>query len=164
MTPRSSGSRAPFRLVYSVRDPSSILYGEELTARSGGEIEAAILYSRRAPAGHRRPPGRITAADLVAAEPAAAEPAAGRAAAGWAAPGRAAADLAAPGLAEADQAASGLAEAERAAGGWAAAERPAVYVCGPSGFVAAAADLLTAAGHDPQRIRTERFGPGGGGR
>jgi ferredoxin-NADP reductase len=33
-----------------------------------------------------------------------------------------------------------------------------VYVCGPNSFVAAVADLLIAAGHDPESIRTERFG------
>jgi ferredoxin-NADP reductase len=38
-------------------------------------------------------------------------------------------------------------------------ENPAVYVCGPTGFVEAAADLLVAAGHDPGRVKTERFGP-----
>ncbi|GAA1126495.1 ferredoxin reductase [Kribbella jejuensis] len=32
------------------------------------------------------------------------------------------------------------------------------YVCGPTAFVEAVADLLVAAGHDPARIRTERFG------
>jgi ferredoxin-NADP reductase len=31
-------------------------------------------------------------------------------------------------------------------------------VCGPTPFVETVADLLTAAGHDPARIRTERFG------
>ena len=41
---------------------------------------------------------------------------------------------------------------------------PTCYVCGPTGFVEAAADLLVAAGHDAARIRTERFGPTGGGR
>ncbi len=35
---------------------------------------------------------------------------------------------------------------------------PVSYVCGPTGFVEAAADLLVASGHDPARIRTERFG------
>ncbi len=35
---------------------------------------------------------------------------------------------------------------------------PAVFVCGPTGFVEAAARALVASGHDPQRIRTERFG------
>lgn len=39
-----------------------------------------------------------------------------------------------------------------------ASERPSVYVCGPTGFVEAVADLLVAAGHPPDRIRTERFG------
>lgn len=39
-----------------------------------------------------------------------------------------------------------------------AAEHPSVYVCGPTGFVEAVADLLVAAGHPPDRIRTERFG------
>ncbi|MEV0355895.1 ferredoxin reductase [Nocardia sp. NPDC050697] len=33
------------------------------------------------------------------------------------------------------------------------------YVCGPNGFVEAAAALLVELGHDPARIRTERFGP-----
>jgi len=35
-------------------------------------------------------------------------------------------------------------------------------VCGPTGFVEAAADLLIDAGHDPRAIKTERFGPSGG--
>ncbi len=41
---------------------------------------------------------------------------------------------------------------------------PTCYVCGPTGFVELVADLLVAAGHDTKRIRTERFGPTGGGR
>ncbi len=36
---------------------------------------------------------------------------------------------------------------------------PRVYVCGPSGFVEAAAGILIAKGHDSGTIRTERFGP-----
>jgi ferredoxin-NADP reductase len=36
------------------------------------------------------------------------------------------------------------------------------YVCGPTPFVEAVADLLVAAGHDPARVKTERFGPTGG--
>jgi ferredoxin-NADP reductase len=38
-------------------------------------------------------------------------------------------------------------------------ENPAIFVCGPSGFVEAASDLLVAAGHAPGAIKTERFGP-----
>jgi ferredoxin-NADP reductase len=38
---------------------------------------------------------------------------------------------------------------------------PAIFVCGPNGFVDAAADLLVAAGHPPGAIKTERFGATG---
>jgi ferredoxin-NADP reductase len=44
---------------------------------------------------------------------------------------------------------------------WPPADKPAVFVCGPSGFVETAASLLVEAGHDPAAIRTERFGPTG---
>jgi ferredoxin-NADP reductase len=46
--------------------------------------------------------------------------------------------------------------------GWPPSEHPLVYVCGPSGFVETAASALVALGHEPGRIRTERFGPTGG--
>jgi ferredoxin-NADP reductase len=36
-----------------------------------------------------------------------------------------------------------------------------VYVCGPTGFVETASELLLAGGQDPATIRTERFGPTG---
>jgi ferredoxin-NADP reductase len=39
--------------------------------------------------------------------------------------------------------------------------RPRIYVCGPNGFVEAAANWLVELGHAPDRIRTERFGPTG---
>ncbi|HKD99117.1 MAG TPA: ferredoxin reductase [Micromonosporaceae bacterium] len=48
------------------------------------------------------------------------------------------------------------------AGGWPADLAPRIFVCGPTGFVETVADLLVDAGHDPGRIRTERFGPTGG--
>ena len=44
---------------------------------------------------------------------------------------------------------------------WSPTERPLVFVCGPSGFVEAAANALVELGHDAARIRTERFGPTG---
>ncbi len=46
--------------------------------------------------------------------------------------------------------------------GWPADFAPVSYVCGPTGFVEAVSDILVALGHDPGRIRTERFGPSGG--
>jgi ferredoxin-NADP reductase len=42
------------------------------------------------------------------------------------------------------------------------AAAPRIFVCGPTGFVERAADLLVALGHDPRAIRAERFGPSGG--
>jgi ferredoxin-NADP reductase len=44
---------------------------------------------------------------------------------------------------------------------WPPAEQPLIFVCGPSGFVEAAAAALVDSGHDARRIRTERFGPTG---
>lgn len=41
---------------------------------------------------------------------------------------------------------------------WDAQSGPAVYVCGPTGFVEHVADALVRLGHAPGRIRTERFG------
>jgi ferredoxin-NADP reductase len=42
------------------------------------------------------------------------------------------------------------------------AERPRAYLCGPTPFVEAAAEALVQLGHDPRRVKTERFGPTGG--
>jgi ferredoxin-NADP reductase len=46
--------------------------------------------------------------------------------------------------------------------GWPPSVRPHCYVCGPTPFVEAVANALVALGHDPARVRTERFGPTGG--
>ena len=111
-TRRAAGSGVPFRLVYSVRTPADGYYRPELGRPDPG-LEIACLYTRSAPPGWPRPPGRLTRADLTA-------------------------------------------------DGWAPRDAPACYVCGPTGFVEAAADLLVAIGHHAARIRTERFGPTGG--
>jgi ferredoxin-NADP reductase len=44
---------------------------------------------------------------------------------------------------------------------WLPSESPLTYVCGPTSFVEVAASVLVGLGHDPGRIRTERFGPTG---
>lgn len=51
--------------------------------------------------------------------------------------------------------------ADLTAHGWPADLEPACFVCGPTGFVEAVADLLVGLGHDTRRIKTERFGPTG---
>ncbi|MDW5322651.1 ferredoxin reductase [Plantactinospora sp. KLBMP9567] len=45
--------------------------------------------------------------------------------------------------------------------GWPAELEPVNFVCGPTGFVEAVSDILVALGHEPRRIKTERFGPTG---
>jgi len=42
------------------------------------------------------------------------------------------------------------------------AEKPRAYVCGPTPFVEAAAAALVQLGHEPESVKTERFGPTGG--
>lgn len=45
-----------------------------------------------------------------------------------------------------------------AAATWSTDLDPLMFVCGPTGFVEAVADTLVALGHDPARVKTERFG------
>ncbi|WP_112134520.1 ferredoxin reductase [Glycomyces dulcitolivorans] len=63
---REAASRAPFRLIYSVRTPADVIYADELTHPriADGGLETAILYTRKAPESSRRPPARIGLADL----------------------------------------------------------------------------------------------------
>ena len=111
---RDGISRAPFRLIYSMRTPVDRIYDHELQRRAteNGELEIRFIYTRTAPEDETRPVGRIAADDLVS-------------------------------------------------DGWAPESSPTVYVCGPTGFVEGVSDLLVGLGHDPGRIKTERFGPSG---
>jgi ferredoxin-NADP reductase len=45
---------------------------------------------------------------------------------------------------------------------WPPDESPLAFVCGPTPLVEAVAAALVALGHDPARVKTERFGPTGG--
>jgi ferredoxin-NADP reductase len=110
---RETGSQAPLRLLYSVRDPDSVLYRDELAGLERDGVDIRYVFTRQAPQGWPRPPGRLDAGLLAAT-------------------------AFAPEL------------------------EPTTYVCGPTGFVEGVANLLVAAGQDPRRVRTERFGPSGG--
>ncbi len=50
-----------------------------------------------------------------------------------------------------------------AEGGFPPAAEPKVFVCGPTPMVEAVAEALVGLGHEPGRVKTERFGPTGGG-
>jgi ferredoxin-NADP reductase len=44
---------------------------------------------------------------------------------------------------------------------WPVEERPLTFICGPTPFVETAAASMVTLGHEPGRIKTERFGPTG---
>ena len=46
--------------------------------------------------------------------------------------------------------------------GWTPDESPLTFVCGPTSFVEGVADALVRLGHEPARVKTERFGATGG--
>jgi ferredoxin-NADP reductase len=59
-------SSAPFRLLYSVREPAAVFYGEELrTLADRGIVRITQAYTRAVPQDWPLPPGRINA-DLIA--------------------------------------------------------------------------------------------------
>jgi ferredoxin-NADP reductase len=110
----SADGSAPFRLLYSVREPEAVFYRNELRALSDQDHSVIVTYAytRVAPKDWPRPPARIDAA-LVAT------------------------------------------------GTWPPADVPTSYVCGPTSFVESTTELLITAGHNRQKIRTERFGATG---
>src|SRR5262249_4063450 len=63
----SAASTAPFRLLYSVREPGAIFYREELEVLSGrgGSVVVTYAYTRATPTDWPRPASRIDA-QLVA--------------------------------------------------------------------------------------------------
>ena len=60
----SAGSTAPFRLLYSVREPEAVLYRDELQAVSDRDhsLNLTYAYTRATPKCWPRPPGRIDTA------------------------------------------------------------------------------------------------------
>lgn len=60
----SAGSTAPFRLLYSVREPGAVYYRDELQALIDQDhpVTLTYAYTRVAPQGWPRPPSRIDAA------------------------------------------------------------------------------------------------------
>lgn len=111
----ATGSRVPFRLIYSVRSAADVYYADELRRRVRDDhgLDVSFVYTRSAPEGWAGPVGRLGVAHVNTH-------------------------------------------------GWPADFGPACFVCGPTGFVETVADILVALGHDPRRVKTERFGPTGG--
>lgn len=56
----AAGSAAPFRLLYSVREPAAVFYGDELQSLTENQgLSLSYAYTRVAPKDWPRPPGRI---------------------------------------------------------------------------------------------------------
>jgi ferredoxin-NADP reductase len=108
---RATGSRTPFRLIYSVRAPEELYYADELRRPEPG-VDVTYVFTRKTPEDWPTPPGRLSVAEVNT-------------------------------------------------GGWPPDFEPSCFVCGPTGFVEAVANILVALGHDPRRVKTERFGPSG---
>ena len=105
--------RGPMRLLYSARSPGTLLYATEFAARMRCQDPTSavtVLYTRTAPDGEPRLPGRLTTSDI---------------------------------------------------GTYGLPPLPGTrcYVCGSTGFVEAAIELLIEAGFAADNIRAERFGP-----
>ncbi|GAA1086308.1 ferredoxin reductase [Nocardiopsis metallicus] len=109
---RRTGSKALFRVLYSLRTPDDRYYRSELKPTTGPGVDVFLAYTRTAPEGSVRGAKRLSVADLNTH-------------------------------------------------GFPAEFAPVCFVCGPTGFVETVADALVALGHDPRRIRTERYGSGG---
>ena len=66
---RAASGSAPFRLLYSVREPGAVLYGDELRRRSENDhsVSLTYAYTRATPKDWPRPPGRVDAALIAEA-------------------------------------------------------------------------------------------------
>ena len=109
-----ASSTAPFRLLYSLREPGATFYREELDALLAQHPSVIVnyAYTRAVPKDWPGPPGRVDQ-DLIARVT------------------------------------------------WPANLNATCYVCGPTGFVESVAEFLGMNGNQPDKIRTERFGPTG---
>lgn len=63
----ASGDPTPFRLLYSVRSPGDVFFGDELRALEGDRLRLDLVYTRTAPPESTTAPGRLTAETLRAA-------------------------------------------------------------------------------------------------
>jgi ferredoxin-NADP reductase len=65
----AADSSAPFRLLYSVREPAAVFYRDELLVLSdqGRGVTLTYAYTRAAPKNWQRSPGRIDAALIASA-------------------------------------------------------------------------------------------------
>jgi ferredoxin-NADP reductase len=139
------------QLIYSARTPDDVIYADELSRRSrlSPLIVVTYLYTRLTR--WRKTPAEVTPDSQVTGVPKH----------GGLFSRHPAAPAAAQGLPPVHGYAGRLSADVLAKTAFPPELHPAVFACGPSGFVEAASDLLVAAGFPAASIKTERFGPTG---
>jgi ferredoxin-NADP reductase len=157
--------QVPVRLIYSARTTADVIYENELAERSRvSPLSVTSLYTRSAPPGTTPAHG---AAGLFHGVAGLFRGAAGKAEARASSPAEPTPrDSGAAQLGPAQLGASGSTVAYSGrlsadvlfAQAFPPKETPAIFVCGPNGFVDAASTLLENAGYPAGAIRTERFG------
>jgi ferredoxin-NADP reductase len=145
-------SRTSVQLIYSARTPDDVIYADELSerVRASPLIVVTYLYTRLTR--WRKTPAKVTPDSRVTSVPKH-----GRLFSRH--PASAAEPAAAPVLPPVHGYAGRLSADVLAKTAFPPELHPAVYACGPSGFVEAASELLVAAGFPATTIKTERFGP-----
>ena len=145
-------SKSLVQLIYSVRTPDDVIYAAELSklTRVSPLVVVTFLYTRLTR--WRKTPAKVTPDSEINGEP--------RPGALFSRPpAHPAAPAGPPAAAPARGYAGRLSADVLAKTAFPPEFSPAVYACGPSGFVEAASDLLIAAGYPAASIKTERFGP-----
>jgi ferredoxin-NADP reductase len=144
-------SRTSVQLIYSARTPDDIIYADELSerVRVSPLIVVTYLYTRLTR--WRKTPAKVTPDSHVTSVPK--HGLFSRHQAHQADPAEA------PVLPPVHGYAGRLSADVLAKTAFPPELHPAVYACGPSGFVEAASGLLVAAGFPATSIKTERFGP-----
>ncbi|MGH3210333.1 MAG: FAD-binding oxidoreductase, partial [Trebonia sp.] len=130
-------SQVPVRLIYSARTPADVIYAAGISERQRvSPLAVTFLYTRASrsalAAAAAMPPGPGGAAEHGAAE---------------------------HGAARVPRVYAGrLNRGILAETAFLPQSSPATFICGPTGFVEAASELLVKAGYAPGTIKTERFG------
>jgi ferredoxin-NADP reductase len=150
-THEAVNSKAALQLIYSARTPDDVIYADELSkrARLSPVTVVTFLYTRLSR--WRKTPATVTPESEISGQPR---------------PGglfsrlvHQAEPVGAPAQGPVRGYAGRLSADVLAKTAFPPELNPAVFACGPSGFVEAASDLLVEAGYPAASIKTERFGP-----
>jgi ferredoxin-NADP reductase len=145
-------SKTSVQLIYSARTPDDVIYADELARRSHVSPLIVVTYLYTRLTRWRKTPAQVTPDSAVSIPPKHGGIFSRH-------PAHQEEPVAAPSLPPVRGYAGRLSADVLAKTAFPPELNPAVYACGPSGFVEAASDLLVEAGYPAANIKTERFGP-----